>query len=95
MPSPAGWREVPCARCGTFVAGIDFGERCVPCQRDRLRRANHRARRISLVATAGMAGWIFVSRAAAGLGPWYTVMAIAGTYGMVYVISKRIAMEVM
>ena len=44
MPSPAGWREVPCVECGAFVEGIDFVQRCGSCQQRRVKRAMRIAR---------------------------------------------------
>ena len=94
MPSPAGWRDVPCAQCGTRVDGIALGDRCPACQRLRGQRANRLARRISLGATALLAVWLLVSRATAALGP-YVLIVVAGTYGLVYTIVKRVAQEIL
>jgi len=57
MPSPAGWAEVPCARCGARTAGIDFGERCPACAGDRDRRARKLAHRISLAGAVLFFGY--------------------------------------
>ena len=42
-----------------------------------------------------MTGWMAVGHAIDALGPWYSVAAIGGTYGVVFVIAKRTAQEVL
>ncbi len=62
MPSPGAWApEVPCARCGTRVAGLAWGELCRTCGALRQRRASSLARRISLLATL-LAGLYLMQR---------------------------------
>ena len=58
MRLPAGFAEVPCARCGTFTRGLQFGELCADCLRQRTARANRLARLISLAATALFAVYV-------------------------------------
>ena len=93
MPSPAGWREVPCVECGAFVAGINFGERCRDCHERRQRRANRLASRVAIAATMLMATWVFWKTPNTGLGRWYGGLAIGSTYFLVRLITRRVAME--
>lgn len=51
MRLPAGFAEVPCARCGTFTKGLQFGELCPDCLGRQRARANRLARLISLAVT--------------------------------------------
>lgn len=93
MPSPAGWREVPCIECGEFVAGIGFGERCRACHERRLQRAARLASRTAIAATLLMAAWVFWTLPRTNLGRWYGGVGIGATYLLVRLITKRIAME--
>ncbi len=95
MPSPAGWREVPCVECGTFVEGIDFGERCRTCQRRRARRVARIARRAALAATALAAAWVLARPTTSPTGHWAGIIAVPATYLLVHLIVARIAMEVL
>lgn len=95
MPSPAGWREVPCVECGKFVAGIDFVERCPECAERRKQRAFQLASRVALVATILMAVWTFWRLPNNALARWYAGVGIFATYFLVRLITKRIAMEVL
>lgn len=95
MPSPTGWREVPCVECGTFVPGIDFGERCPKCLTRRRRRASLIARRSALVATALVGAWVLARPPASPLGQLYSAMAIPITYLLVRLIVGRFAMELL
>ena len=93
MPSPAGWREVPCVECGEFVAGIGFGDRCRACHERRMRRAARLASRVAIAATILMAAWVFWKTPNTGLGRWYGGLAIGSTYFLVRLITRRVAME--
>lgn len=95
MPSPTGWREVPCVECGAFVAGIDFGERCPACLKRRKHKAALIARRAALLATLLAAAWVMWRPPTSPMGRWYAVMAIPITYLLVRTIAVRIAMEVL
>ena len=93
MPSPAGWREVPCVECGKFVAGINFVERCPECLERRTARATNLSSRAAIVATILAAAWVFWHLPNNNLARWYAGVGIGGTYLLVRVIVKRIAME--
>ena len=93
MPSPAGWREVPCVECGEFVAGIDFGERCRACQRRRMVRAQRLASRIALISAALAGAWAVFGFPRTPNTRWWAALAIGATYGLVYFITRRMAME--
>lgn len=95
MPSPAGWREVPCIECGAFVPGIGFGERCPDCLTRRVRRARSLSRRVALVATVIAAAWVLTRLPASPLARWYSGLSVAATYLLVRLIAGRIAMEVL
>jgi hypothetical protein len=95
MPSPTGWREVPCVECGEFVAGIDFGDRCPTCLKRRQQRAALLARRVALVATALAGAWVVTHLPTSPLGRWYAVLAVPITYLLVRLIVVRFAMEVL
>ncbi|HEY3933236.1 MAG TPA: hypothetical protein VGL65_01325 [Gemmatimonadales bacterium] len=95
MPSPAGWREVPCTECGRFVEGISFGDRCDVCLRRRSERAGRLASRVALVATILMAIWTLRRLPDTALARWYAGLGIAATYFLVRLITRRIAMEVL
>lgn len=95
MRSPAGWREVPCAECGTFVEGIEFGERCAACDRRRRRRAERIASRVGIAAALLMALWTLWQAPHARGSRWLAGAAIAATFLLVRFIAKRIAMEAM
>ncbi len=94
MPSPGAWApEVPCARCGTRVAGLGWGERCAACQAQRLRRANRIASRISLSATLliGLyAGYRLPPTEPARI---YGMIVVVITYVAVRKIAQRVALE--
>jgi hypothetical protein len=95
MPSPAGWREVPCTECGRFVEGIGFGERCEECLALRKRRANRLASQVALGATILMAIWTLRRLPYTTMARWYAGLGIAATFFLVRLITRRIAMEVM
>jgi len=95
MPSPTGWREVPCVECGEFVPGITFGERCERCLARRRRRAGRMASRMAIGATILMAGWTLHRLPPTATARWYSGVAIAATYVLVRLIVRRVAMEVL
>ncbi len=95
MPSPAGWREVPCVECGEFVSGIDFVERCPDCLGRRQRRARRIASRLAIVATILMAVWTLWRLPQTDLARWYAGLGIGATYFLVRLIARRIAMEIL
>ena len=95
MPSPAGWREVPCIECGRFVEGINFVERCAECFRRRQRRAQRLSSHAALVATVLAALWTIHVMPITGSGRWYAGLAIGATYFLVRFVVRRIAVEVL
>jgi len=95
VPSPPGWREVPCVACERFVEGIDFGERCRDCQRQRARRVAVIARRAALVATAATGAWVLSRPPASPTAQWTGIIAVPATYLLVRVIVGRLAMELL
>lgn len=95
MPSPLGWREVPCVECGKLVEGIDFGERCRSCQARRHSKVNRIARLAGLVAAFLAATWIFLQPATSPAGRWVGIVAVPTTYLLVRLVVGRIAMELL
>ena len=95
MPSPTGWREVPCVECGEFVPDIGFGERCPACLKRRVRRATGLARRSALALTLLLAGWTLLHMPSTTMAKWYAMVGIPVTYLLIYVIVRRVAMEVL
>ena len=93
MPSPIGWREVPCVECGAFVPDIGFGERCPDCFARRSRRASGIARRSALGLTVVMAGWTLLHLPVGTMARWYALIGIPVTYLLIYLIVRRVAME--
>ena len=95
MPSPTGWREVPCVECGEFVPDIDFGERCPDCFARRKARATRIGRTASLVATLLVGAWTVWNLPASPTGRWYAGLSVPLTYVLVRKIAGPIAMEVL
>jgi hypothetical protein len=95
MPSPTGWREVPCIECGEFVPDIAFGERCPACFARRSRRAARLARLCALGLTLLIAGWTMLDLPTATMTKWYAMLGIPVTYLLIYLIVRRVAMEVL
>lgn len=93
MPSPVGWRDVPCIECGTRVAGIDFAERCPACQGKRERRARTIGRRAALAATVLVGAWTLWQLPASPVGRWYAAIGIPATYALVRLVAGRFALE--
>ncbi len=92
MPSFVASPEVPCARCGTRVAGLAWGEECRNCQKLLRTRARRLASRISVVAALllGLDIWLRIP----GDSPLrvYGGIAVLVTYLLVYQIASRVAM---
>lgn len=95
MPSPAGWREVPCVECGEQTAGIDFGERCRRCHKRRAKRVAAISRRVSLAVTVGVAAWVLARPATSTTEQWAGVIAVPVVALLTHVIVSRLAMEVL
>jgi hypothetical protein len=95
MPSPAGWRELPCARCGRRVEGIGFGELCPDCAEARRARADRLGRRSALAATAVVALWGIFGISRAPLARTYAAAAVIATYLIVRRVVQRVAQEVL
>jgi hypothetical protein len=95
MPSPAGWPELPCVRCGRRTAGIDFGERCPDCTAELRARARILGSRSAVVATLAVALWAAFGVPSNPLARAYAWMAVLATYLIVRRIVERVAMEVL
>ncbi len=93
MLSPGGWPEVPCAKCGTRVPGLPWGELCPECRAERSARASRLANRISLAATALTAAYVVLRMPNDPTARFYGAVAVVATYIIVRRIVGRIAME--
>ena len=93
MPSPAGWAEVPCAKCGARTAGIDFGEYCPTCAAERDARAQKLARRLSLGATAVTVLYVVFFVPRSGMAQAYGWIAVVATLVIVRRVAFRMARE--
>ena len=95
MPSLGASPEVPCARCGTRIAGLPWGERCAQCRAELSRRAGRLANRLSLAATVLMAAYVAFSMPSQPMARVYGAIAVVATYIVVRRIAGRVAMEMM
>lgn len=87
MQLPSGFAEVPCARCGTFVKGIQIGELCRDCLRQRVMRASRYARLISLAVTASFAFYVVTRAPLSRTGRlWLAAGAI-----IIYFVTRKVA----
>ncbi|MBA2627868.1 MAG: hypothetical protein H0U85_07630 [Gemmatimonadales bacterium] len=93
MLSPSGWAEVPCAKCGTRVAGLDWGALCRDCVRERKRRANRISTIISLTATALTAAYVSFRIPADPGARLYAIVLVVAVYIITRRIATRVAME--
>jgi len=95
MPSPAAWQpEVPCARCGTHVTGIGWGELCPACRGKVVARARRVSRWIALGATVLTALYIWWRMPMnLPLSRFYGGIAVLATYVIVRRIATVVATE--
>ncbi len=95
MLSPSGSAEVPCARCGTRIPGLPWGEVCTECRNQRIARASRLARRISLPATLLVALYVILRVPPLPLARVYGMIAVLVTYIVVRKVVFRVALELM
>jgi hypothetical protein len=95
MLSPSGLSEVPCARCGTRIAGLGWGELCPKCAAERAARANRLARRISLPATLLVGVYVLLRMPAFPLARIYGAITVLITWVVVRKIVQRVALELL
>ncbi len=93
MPSPSGWGEVPCARCGERVQGLAWGDLCPDCTRARKRRANRISSIISLAGTALTAAYVSYRLPPSPNARIYGVVLVVAVYIIIRRIATRVAME--
>ena len=93
MPSPAGWAEVPCAKCGARTPDIDFGEYCPACAAERDGRAKSLALYGSLGATMLVMTYVLVFVPKSGLAQAYGWIAVIATLMIVRRVTFRVARE--
>ena len=93
MPSPAGWAEVPCAKCGARTPGIDFGEYCPSCAAERDGRAKRLAMMVSAGATLLVALYVVFFVPRYGLAQAYGWIAVVATLMIVRRVGFRVARE--
>lgn len=93
MPSPGGWPEPACARCGEREPGVQWGELCSNCLKLRKRRANRVSSIISLAGTALAAAWVSHRLPAIPNARVYAVVLVVAVYIILRRIATRVAME--
>lgn len=93
MPSPAGWAEVPCAKCGARTAGIDFGEYCPACAAVRDARARRVAHLSSIGATLLVVLYVVFFVPRYGMAQAYGWIAVVATLMIVRRVTFRVARE--
>jgi hypothetical protein len=93
MRLPAGFAEVPCARCGTFTPGLQFGELCPDCFKRRSTRANRLSRLISLAATALFAAYVSFRIPPTPKARMWAVISVVLVFLIVRRVVKRVAMD--
>ena len=93
MRLPTGFAEVPCARCGTFTAGLQFGELCRECRRIRSARANRVARLISLLVTALAAAYVSLRIPPTPTARMWSAIGVVAVYLITRRIAKKVAMQ--
>jgi hypothetical protein len=93
MPSPAGWAEVPCAKCGTKVPDIEFGEYCPKCAAERDGRARTLARNVSLSATVVTLLYVLFFVPKDGMARAYGAVAVVATLMIARRVTFRVARE--
>lgn len=93
MPSPAGWAEVPCAKCGAKVPDIEFGEYCPACARERDGRAMMLARNVSLSATVITLLYVLFLVPKDGMARAYGGIAVVATLLIARRVTFRVARE--
>jgi hypothetical protein len=95
MRLPSGWAEVPCARCGTHVAGLGWGELCDACLKERKRRANRISGIISLAGTALTAAYVALRFPAIPSARLYAAVLVVAVYIILRRIAGRVALAVL
>jgi hypothetical protein len=90
-----GLPEVPCAKCGTRVRGLPWGELCPDCRAERQRRASRLAGRISLLAAALMAAYVGLRFPGDAGSRLYGAVLVLATYLSGRRIASRLAMELL
>lgn len=95
MRLPTGFAEVPCARCGTFTKGLQFGELCPDCFRRRSMRANRLARLISLFAAAAFGAWVSIRMPPTPNARVWAMVGVVLTYLIMRRVVKKVAMELL
>ncbi len=102
MLSRSGWGnlsggvllpEVPCTRCERRVRGLDWGDLCADCHRERRGRASRLSTRISLPVALLVALWVFLGTPDDPTVRVYGGIAVLATYVIVRRIVHHVAME--
>ena len=94
MPSPDGFLEVPCARCGRTGAKIQWGDVCPVCRDEKKRRASRIGRWAAVPATIAVGAWVLLSVPPdVPVARIYGMVAVVATYVLVRRIVSRIAQD--
>ena len=93
MLSPGGSADVPCARCGERSPGVQWGELCANCMKQRKQRANRVSSLISLAGTALAAAYVSFKLPAIPNARIYGVVLVVAVYIILRRIATRVALE--
>ena len=94
MPSPNGFLEVPCAKCGRKGSKIQWGDLCPVCVEDKKRRASRIGRWAALPATIAVGVWVMIAvPEAVPTARVYGMVAVVATYILVRRIVSRVARD--
>jgi hypothetical protein len=91
-PWPVG-PEHPCAKCGTFVAGIPIGGLCPDCTLRLRRRAARIARWVAMGTTLPLAGYVAWTLPHDKTARLVGAAAVLIWYALTTLIARRVAWE--
>lgn len=90
-----GVPDVPCAKCGTRVEGLTWGELCPKCMIERRHRASRISTRAALAGTALIAVWLTFRLPATPSARIYGAVAALVTFVLLKQIAYRVALGAM
>ena len=94
MPSPDGFLEVPCARCGRKGSKIQWGDVCPVCREEKRRKASRIGRMAAVPSTLAVGLWVLFSVPEdVPLARIYGMVAVVATYILVRRIVSRVAQD--
>ena len=94
MPSPDGFLEVPCARCGRKGSKIQWGDVCPVCREEKRRKASRIGRMAAVPSTLAVGLWVLLRVPEdVPLARIYGMVAVVATYILVRRIVSRVAQD--